>query len=192
MERLLSQVAEVQMGYSFRAGLIAAADGKLRVIQMKDLSEDDVVKCADLVQIDLDQVGERHLVKQGDLVFRSRGQVLSAALLSEKVDHAVVAAPLLRVRIREQGAVLPEYLSWYIGQAEAQRYLRSRHEGTSVGMISAQQLNNLPVQIPPVSRQLLIVEMATLLARETKLTQQLQERRGKLISALLLAEARKA
>jgi len=74
-------MATVQMGYSFRSRLEASEGGGVAVIHMKDLLDDNTVGCDDLVKIDLDAVKEHHLAQRGNLVFRSRGHVTTAAIL---------------------------------------------------------------------------------------------------------------
>jgi len=49
-----------------------------------------------LVKIDLDAVKEHHLAQKGDLVFRSRGHVITAAVHLKNPGKAVVTAPLLK------------------------------------------------------------------------------------------------
>ncbi len=116
----IKKPAAVQMGYSFRSRLEACEDGGVAVIQMKDLLDDDTVGCDGLVKIDMETVKEHHLVQRGDLVFRSRGHVTAAAVLLEDPGKAVVAAPLLRIRVTKKDLILPEYLSWYISQRDVQ------------------------------------------------------------------------
>ncbi|MDD3703908.1 MAG: hypothetical protein PHR12_06725, partial [Victivallaceae bacterium] len=69
----IKKLASVQMGYSFRSRLEPSEGGGVAVIQMKDLQDDNIVSCTDLVKIDLNDIKEHHIVQKGDLIFRSRG-----------------------------------------------------------------------------------------------------------------------
>lgn len=80
MKMKIKKLATVQMGYSFRSRLEASEGGGVAVIQMKDLLDDNTVGCDDLVKIDLDAVKDHHLAQRGDLVFRSRGSLTTAAV----------------------------------------------------------------------------------------------------------------
>jgi hypothetical protein len=179
-------MATVQMGFSFRARLEAVESGDVAVIQMKDLRDDHTVDCGDLVKIDMTDVKEHHLVRKGDLVLRSRGLVTTSAIVPEELAIAVVAAPLLRIRVKNAERVLPEYLNWCINQRDAQAFLHSRSIGTAQKMIGKEALDELEVFVPDLARQKNIVEMASLSAREQVLLHALAEKRNHYISELLM------
>ncbi len=186
----VKKIASVQMGYSFRGRLEVVGSGDLAVIQMKDLCDDHTVDCSDLVKVEMRGVKPHHLVRKGDLVMRSRGQVTTSAIVLEEPGNAVVAAPLLRIRIDHPGKVLPEYLNWYINQRDAQAFLHSRAIGTAQKMIGKEALEELEVYVPDLDRQNNIVEMASLSAREQVLLHALAEKRDQYISELLMQRAK--
>jgi restriction endonuclease S subunit len=190
MKTKIKKLATVQMGYSFRSRMEASETGDVRVIQMKDLLYDNTVGCDGLVKIDMDSVKEHHLAQRNDLVFRSRGQVTTAAVLLEDPGKAVVAAPLLRIRVTKPDKVLPEYLNWYISQRDAQIFLTSRAKGTVQKMISKQAIEDMEVALPSLEKQKRIVELATLSAREQTLLHALADKREQYISTVLMQHAK--
>jgi len=190
MQSQLKNIATVQVGYSFRSRLEASEGGEVAVIQMKDLLADSTVDCGGLVKINLDTVKEHHLAQRGDLVFRSRGQVTTAAVLLDDPGKAVVAAPLLRIRVAKPDMVLPEYLNWYISQRDAQIFLTSRADGSAQKMISKQAIDDLEVALPSLERQKNIVELSSLSAREQTLLHTLADKREQYISTLLMQFAK--
>jgi len=190
MKLKIKQLATVQMGYSFRSRLEASRVGEVAVIQMKDLLQDNTVSCKKLVKIEMETVKEHHLAQKGDLVFRSRGQITTAAILLEDPGKAVVAAPLFRIRITNPDKILPEYLNWYISQRDAQIFLASRAKGTVQKMISKQAIENLEVYLPTLEQQKNIVELAKLSARERAILGTLSEKREQYISTVLMQFAK--
>lgn len=186
----IKKIAAVQMGYSFRSRIEASSIGSVAVIQMKDLLDDNTVASYDLVTIEMGAIKEHHFVKKGDLVFRSRGQLTTSAILLEDTGKAVVAAPLLRIRITKPEKVLPEYLNWYISQRDAQIFLTSRAKGTVQKMISKQAIEDLEVSLPSLEKQKSIVEMASLITREQTLLHTLADKREQYISTILMQFAR--
>jgi len=190
MKLKIKQLATVRMGYSFRSRLEASRGGEVAVIQMKDLLQDNTVGCKKLVKIEMETVKEHHLAQKGDLVFRSRGQITTAAILLEDPGKAVVAAPLLRIRITKSDKILPEYLNWYIGQRDAQIFLASRAKGTVQKMISKQAIEDLEVYLPTLEQQKNIVELAKLSARERTILNTLSEKRDQYISTVLIQFAK--
>ncbi len=192
MKLKIKQLATVQMGYSFRSRLEASSGGGVAVIQMKDLLQDNTVGCKKLVKIEMEAVKEHHLVQKSDLVFRSRGQITTAAILLENTGKAVVAAPLLRIRITKPDKILPEYLNWYISQRDAQIFLASRAKGTVQKMIGKQTIEDLEVYLPAPEQQKNIVELAMLSAREQTILGTLSEKRDQYISTVLMQLAKGA
>jgi restriction endonuclease S subunit len=188
---IIKDIATVQMGYSFRSRLEASENGNIAVIQMKDLLDDNSVDCSELMKVDMHALKEQHFTRKGDLVFRSRGQVNTSAVILDNPEKSIIAAPLLRIRITYPENVLPEYLNWYIGQADAQRYLTSVQAGTSVNMIRSKQLEEMPVHLPSLKMQKSIVQLAALSAREQMILSVLAEKRGRYISTLLMQLAKK-
>ncbi len=190
MKKMIKHIASVQMGYSFRTRLESSDDGAIAVIQMKDLKDDNTVSCDELARIELDEVKEHHLAEKDDLVFRSRGLETTSAILLEDPGKAVIAAPLIRIRVTMPDKVLPEYLNWYISQQDAQIFLTSRAKGSVQKMISKQSIEDLEVALPSLETQKSIVELAALLAREQTLLNTLSIKRKQYISTLLMQFAK--
>lgn len=186
----LESVTDIQMGYSFRSRLEPDDDGDVAVIQMKDLLDDNTVSCENTIRVYMDSIKETHLVKKGDLVFRSRGNVSTTAILNENPGRAIIAAPLFRIRVTKKDKVLPEYLNWYISQRAAQKFLTSRAIGTSQVMISRDAVGEMDVEIPSLDRQKKIVELAWLMNRERDLVHKLVEKKEQYISSILTQHAK--
>ena len=181
----LGGLAEVRMGYSFRSRVEPHAAGDVAVIQMKDIDESNLVHVEGLVRVQMPDLKSHHLVRPGDLLFRSRGSTNSAALVGADLGRAVLAAPMLLIRPTTD-AVNPAYLQWFINHAATQAALASQAAGTAVKMIGAAALAALPVTVPPLATQCHIVEAARLAARESALLDRLKERRRALIDSQLL------
>jgi hypothetical protein len=181
----LKKIATVQTGYAFRSRLETEGDGAVAVIQMKDLTGDNRVDCNGLMRVDLESPKAHHLVRRGDLIFRSRGLTATSAILRGDPGVAVVSAPLLRIRVNER-FVTPEYLNWFIGQTPAQSYLASRAIGTAQKMITKEALESLVVSIPSLDRQRFIAELAALAEKEQSLLDALAFKRSQYTSAILM------
>lgn len=185
MKTELRNIASVQMGYSFRRRLELMEQGQIAVIQMRDLTDDNQVDCTGLARLDIKNIKKHHLVERGDLVFRSRGQASTSAILTENPGKAVVAAPLFRIRINNE-AVLPEYLNWFINQPPAQAFLARRAEGTAQRMINIQAMEQLKVSVPSLGKQKTIIKLAALAEQEYHLMHRLAAKRRQYVSTILM------
>ena len=188
--KTLKDIARVQMGLTFRSRIEPEADGTVAVIQMRDLTEDNKLSHRNLITIKMDKLSDRHLVKRRDLIFRSRRQTTTAAIIDTKIGPAVVAAPLLRIRVTSKH-VLPEYLCWFINQSSAQAFLHSRATGTAMTVIGKAALDDLQVPLPDLATQKRIVALADLSNKEQKLMRELAEKKEKLVNGIQMRWATK-
>lgn len=187
--KALGQIASIRMGFPFRSRLEHDEAGAIAVVQMKDIDEANLLHVEGAVRVDLADVKERHLIRPGDLVFRSRGRTNSVALVSADVGAAVLAAPMLLIRPTE---VLPEYLRWYINLPATQASLAAQAEGTSVRMISKAALEALELPVPSMQQQQSIIEAAALAATEQLLMDRIARERKRLADGVLLRYAMNA
>ena len=185
----LGQVASIRMGYPFRSRLEHDAMGAIAVVQMKDIDDASALHVEDAVRVELEDFKEHHLIRPGDLVFRSRGRTNSVALVSADIGPAVLAAPMLLIRPVE---VSPAYLLWYINLPATQATLAAQAEGTSVRMISKAALEALEIPVPSRGKQQLIVEVSALATAEQCLLEEIAHARKRLADGVLLRYARNA
>lgn len=176
---LLADLATITTGYSYRGGFVASDDGPL-VIQLRDLDGAGNIEVAGLLRGASDGATDAHFVHPGDLVFRSRGAKLTAAVVPSGTDGILIAAPLIRIGIGSF-PLLPEYLAWYINGKKGQEYVNSRTNGSTVRMIDIRALKEMPIPVPSLDFQRAACELIALRKRETELTARLLERRAALI-----------
>lgn len=186
----LKEIADIQMGFSFRSRLEPVLTGSVAVVQMKDLSADNIVDTKNVLKIEMPTLNRKHLLKAGDLLFRYRGHNTEVAIIKVDPGEAIVASPLMRIRIIDTSIVMPAYLNWFISQPEAQSFFASRAKGSAQRMISKKGLEDLEVVVPALQKQKQICELAELSAAESKLSEELQEIKRKLISAELMRYAK--
>jgi len=185
----LGELAEVRMGYPFRSRLEHDPQGDVAVIQMKDIDDANLLHAEEAIRVALPKGKTRHLLRAGDLLFRSRGRSNGAAQVLDGIGPAVLAAPMLLIRPLK---VLPAYLCWYINAPATQVQLAAVAEGTSVRMISAEALKALDVPLPSLAAQQRIVQAATLAEQEQTLLARIATLRQRLTNHILMNEAMKA
>jgi hypothetical protein len=185
----LGELAEVQMGYPFRSRLEHDPNGDVAVIQMKDIDDTNLLCVAEATRVTLPRGKSRHLLRPGDLLFRSRGRSNGAAQVPEGVAAAVLAAPMLLVRPHD---VLPAYLLWFLNAPATQAQLAALAEGTSVQMISAEALKALAVPVPSPATQRRIAEAAALAEQEQSLLARIACLREQAAQHLLMRSAHEA
>jgi hypothetical protein len=185
----LGDLAEVQMGYPFRSRLEHDPAGDVAVVQMKDIDDANLLHTEATIRVALPKGKAHHMLRAGDLLFRSRGRSNGVAEVREGIAPAVLAAPMLL--IRPHGA-LPAYLCWYLNAQPTQDQLTALAEGTSVRMISAEALKALEVPLPALATQQRIVQAATLADQEHTLLARIAALRQRMTTRILMQSAHEA
>jgi hypothetical protein len=186
----LDQLCHLQLGYTARGRLDPVEGDGVRAIQLRDTAPGGGLYAEGIAQYRLDAVPGRYLARQGDVLFRSRGDRNTATALSNDFDGPAVAVmPLVIIRPHPNTAE-PDYLAWFINQPASQRYFDGWAQGGTLRMISISCLAKLEVALPDLSTQRAIAEVNQLADRERQLTHRLAERRHQLTALTLLDCAR--
>lgn len=180
---MLGELASIQVGYTFRAGLSPDPKGGTCVIQLKDVPDDDTPAFDSLTRIAFGDIRETHRVLPGDILFRSRGTRPSCALVSDALPETMLAAPLFRIRVTS-GVIDPAYLCWFIN-CHGRSHLESRVAGSALKMLGVADLKELPVTLPPLERQRQMTELVRLARREAQILQSISEKRSNLVATSL-------
>ena len=162
----LKDLVDVRAGHPFRGSVLACEAGPTRVIQLRDVSADGRVAWASLVRTELLAHKPPDWLHDGELLFAGRGGRAYALCLHRVPEHTVCAQYFFVLRCRPTAGLLPEYLAWYINRAPSQRYLMSNAEGSTQLSIRRAVLEDLPVPLPDLARQRVLVKLARAAANE--------------------------
>lgn len=185
----LKDITSIRTGYAFRGKVERDLGGTVGVIQMKDIDSYNCLALNDMYKVQIEDLDKRHLLRQNDILFRSRGVSNTAALVEQEVGQAVASAPLTVIRVKPRQAN-PAYVTWYINQPQGQEQIKRLSEGTSLLMVSKSALETLEIDLPPLDKQKAIVEMAALSQREQQLIDELGRKRKAFIDAVLMRQAK--
>jgi restriction endonuclease S subunit len=188
MKKKLGEIASINTGYPFRTKIERDPEGTIGVIQMKDIDECNRLDLSDVYKVQLEDLSEKHLLQQHDLLFRSRGVTNTTALVTEKIEPYVAASPLMIIRVNSS-YVDPAYLLWYLNQPLGQKQINRVAEGTSQLMVSKSALAEIVIDLPPLATQKIIAEIAELSQREQQLMEKLARKRKLYIDAVLMQKA---
>ena len=180
----LKNIANIQTGFSFRSKIIRDTKGNVSVIQMKNLT-DGVIDLKNLDKTQITEINHNQILRKGDLILKTRGLGTKAFLLNEQAYNVILAAPLLRIRIKRPD-ILPEYLLWYLNLNKAQAFFKRRAKGTFQKMVTKQVLEELEIEIPPIEKQRKIVEISQLAQKELALMNLLAKKKEQYLTKVLL------
>jgi hypothetical protein len=186
----LRDVAQIRMGYTFRGSLKDATSGNTAIIQMKDASADAIRHTAAFARADIAPLSEHYFLREGDLIFRSRGLQNITVMIDQALERTICIAPLMFIRIFPEQPLLPAWLHWYINLPDTQNSLNAFARGTTIRMIAAESMGGLSLLLPPLERQHKIVAASSLNREIMALEARLAEKRQNYSDEALLQYAR--
>ena len=181
---LLNNVSRIDSGKSFRQRIEDDPNGTCLVIQMKDISNEQLTITGSPQSILLDDINPSQLLAYGDILFMAKGNNNFAVMYQS--DKPAVTVSLFFIIRPKRDKIDPEYLTWYLNSPSAQAYFHERRLGASVGNIRKDALESLEIELPPLERQMQIAKLNALLREEKALTNQYLEKKEVLMNQTML------
>jgi len=184
----LSEIAEIRAGHPFRGSVPEDVNGRVAVVQIKDVDWAGNINWEGLTKTRLEGRKEPDWIKNGDILFVARGTKIVAAYVDDLSGFCVCSQYFYLLRIKSEGA-LPEFVAWQINQQPAQNYLVKSAEGTAQVSVRRSMLEELSIVIPALEQQHTIISLAKSVLRERELLESLilnRERELRIIAKKLL------
>lgn len=114
----------------------------------------------------------------------AKGTRNDAAVVRELPRNTVCTPNFYHIRLTLSACnVIPEFLAWQLNHVVAQRYFAMCSQGSAAPSITKSQLGNLPIVVPTIEQQALMVKLADAATREQQLLNQLIENRQRMVDA---------
>ena len=162
----LGDIADIAAGYPFRSGLSDDPTGKIRVVQMRDVTPAGVVNWDATTRIIPESNMQQYLLRDSDIIFVMRGGKYYSACLGLLPMPALASPHFFRIRLLAEQAIDPVFLAWQLNQGPAQRYYSSVEAGTAQKSLRVADLTALPVHIPPPGRQKKILQAVACIQKD--------------------------
>lgn len=183
----IKQIATINAGYPFRGKIPEVAGSSVLVVQMKDISIAEGVLWSGCLETELTGKRAPDYLVAGDILIVARGNHYYATQVDQKLTttgkKAVAAPHFFVVRLKRQD-ILPEFITWMLNQAPAQRHLEQNAEGTLTKSIRRNVLEDVSIVIPSLAKQQIIIAIANTLREERRLLQQLINNGEDMMSAI--------
>lgn len=187
MKKLLPEIAEIRAGCQFRGRIPVYESGTVGVIQGKDVRQNHTLDPRGIVRVADDGNYERFYVQPGDVIVMNRGSHNYATLIDAPLPRTVTLGSFTTLRPKV-ALVHPRYLLWALNEPRVQAALASRARGSSIPNLSISALQDVALPVPPLSEQIVIVELAGSLATEEQLTATLFAVRRQALSLRVFGE----
>ena len=181
MKTFIKNIANIQTGCYARP----IEEGDVVYLQSKHFNEYGQLNALLHPDLNRKEISEKHLLKDGDVLFAAKGTKNFAVVYENHNEPAVASTSFFVIRINNN-AILPNYLAWFFNSHHAQTIIKGQALGTSILSISKQVLENLELEVPSIETQKAILQIITLRAKEKKLKQDIEALREKEIQVRIM------
>jgi len=181
----LETLAKIQVGYQAKSSIQEAAQGKYRLIQSKNFDSFHHLQSNSLITFLPDRKPETYSVSKGDILFQARGVVHFACCIDEELKDTLAAGSFYILHMKNKD-LLPQYLAWWLNQAQAQSYFHSQTRGAGISFITKNALSRLKIHIPALSVQEKVIKIIRLAEHEQVLLDRLSSLRAHLAKAVCI------
>jgi hypothetical protein len=167
----IRELAEIQIGYQVRGALDIVPAGTHRIIQAKDIDHEMgySLRTAELSCVTPKRNVDSYLVREGDIIFLSRGRRRSATLVENLSEDLPTIAFYYFFILRLKSGVVPSFLVWALNNASSQEYLERTSTGTGMPFVTKHAFSDLKVAIPSREKQEAIGRISRLSYEERSL-----------------------
>ena len=162
-----------------------AGIGELVYLQSKHFDEYGQLHSVPHPDLVAEGVSEKHLLKDGDVLFAAKGTKNFAAVFENHNEPSVASTSFFVIRPAVKN-VLPQYLAWFLNNHTTQTLLKGQAIGTSIPSISKHVLENLEITVPGMKTQMAILQITKLRNKEKSLKQKIETLREKQIQQQII------
>jgi len=164
---------DIRMGHTFRRRLTTVSDGNVMVMQPRNISPEGLVTFGNGEPVRTD-VSVSKPLQLHDILIVNRGRFSAAVFDFAESDTWIVPSSILVLSLKAK-SVLPEYMVCYFNSSNGQKLLRRHCERSTVPFISARNLANIDIPVPPLDRQKALIAFEEAVAKYARLSNRKQE-----------------
>jgi len=181
LKTLIKDITNIQTGlFAKPAGI-----GELVYLQSKHFDEYGQLHSVLHPDLLAEGISEKHLLKNGDVLFAAKGTKNFAAVFENHNEPSVASTSFFVIRPTDN-KVLPQFLAWFLNNHTTQTLLKGQAIGTSIPSISKQVLENLEITVPNIEIQKAILHITKLRNKEKSLKQKIETLREKQIQQQII------
>jgi restriction endonuclease S subunit len=170
----IKHIANIQTGVFAKP----VAHGDVVYLQPKYYNKNGVLSTILIPDLKGKAINEKHLLREGDVIFSAKGSRNFAATIKNETLPAAASTSFFVVRIHSQ-KILPEFLTLFLNLPNTLRLLKAKARGTSMVSIAKSVIADLEIAVPGIQKQKLILKIHNLRNLEIQLKQQIDTLREK-------------
>lgn len=160
----LSKLAEIRAGYTFRGAPAEQSGSGVRILQIKDIRDTDMVNPDLLQEIEWTGKDSMPYLAENEIVVAARGLSNKAAIMHSTAT-VIPSNQFLVLKIKVNN-LLPSYLCWFLNRPQTQKILKDSHVGTNIPSLNKSSLGSIQIPVFSIEMQHKLVAIASLQQQE--------------------------
>jgi restriction endonuclease S subunit len=185
----IKDLVQIRAGYQTRKEVKSTPSGTHSLLQIRDFNEERTeIDLKNITRIEPGQISEDQVLREGDVIFLSKGARNFSFAPSALPDPALAASYFFI--LRPARSIAPDYLAWFLNLETTKNLLRKyATHGAHMPVIRRDVLEDLEIPLPDLETQRKIVELAALAERQHRLLAELAAMKKLLATAACLRAA---
>ena len=186
----LSDLVQIRAGYQTRKGVEPDPYGSHFILQIRDFNESRTsFDPANLARIEADSVNNEQILRDGDVIFLSKG-IRNFSFAPTNLPQPTLAASYFFI-LRPKSEIVPAYLSWFLNlDATKQLISKLASSGVHTPVVRRDVLEGLEIPVPEIESQQKIIELAGLMERQQELLVELAQAQKQFFTEVCLRLAK--
>lgn len=182
----LGHIAQIRTGLVLsrkKAEIDYEVRAKYKLLSLKNLSDDGMINNDSFDEFTSnDTLDDHYFTEEGDVLMR-----LSSPYTSVYIDenHTGLLIPSYFSIIKvDETKVLPQYLTWYLNSMTVKNELERSQAGSRIPSTNQNAIRNIPIILPPILKQKVLIELNRLHQKEKMLYKKLLEEKELLFQGI--------
>jgi restriction endonuclease S subunit len=177
----LSDIASIHSGKLFKNGVKDEKEGT-PVVQIRDVAEGKSINWEQVARVKLERA-PRHYLKNGDVVFLTKGIENHAVEIDGLKEEAIATSHFFYIRPKER--IDSQFLALQLNSIRTKSYFRSCYKSGRKKHITKGDLLDTDINVPTMREQKEILRVERVLAKQSDLIISILEGNALLVESLL-------
>jgi restriction endonuclease S subunit len=155
----LQQICNIRIGHAFRGHIASTENGSLAVIQPKNISAEGTLDASKVEFIDSSTPKPSQRLKDGDILFVSRGRLAATVYHDELAAHCIASGALFVLTMLPTAPVNAEFIALYLNSKEGKTAISRLNAHTTASFLNRSNLGQLEIPIPTAPIQQTLVAL---------------------------------
>lgn len=173
----LGDIAQIKTGLVLsrkKAEIEYDAKASYKLLSLKNVSEEGIIinEAFDKF-ISNDSLDPHYFTEEKDILMRL-SQPYTAVYIDREYSGLLVPSYFAIIKVKDK-SIFPRYLAWYLNTSYVKFELERSQFGSRIPSTNQNAIKNIPIEVSPISKQKVLIELYQLHQREKMLYRKLIE-----------------